>query len=161
MVVLSPQARPLPDMERRAVVDRWQTAFGFLRDLQTGADVFAHRDSVVGRVVPPIGALVRYRTTLDARGRPKAVDVVIVTPPEDHAANDQRRTGRLVRWFPDRYFGFIETFDGTHYFVHGRDLDLPVLAAEGRRLTFELAQGRHGDLVAVRVRLIREMDGNR
>lgn len=151
-----------PDLERRAVVCRWQTAFGFLRDLESGSEVFAHRDSVVGRVAPPIGALVRYRTTVDALGRPKAVNVVLVTQPERHAAtDDHRRTGRISRWFADRHFGFVETFDGASYFLHGKDLDAPQLVAEGARIIFALAPGRHGDDVAVRARLVRDEDGNR
>lgn len=149
------------NLERRAVVDRWQTAFGFLRDLQSGAEVFAHRFDVAGHIKPPIGATVAYRMTVDARGRQKAVDVYIVSPPEDQAPNDERRTGRLVRWFPGRHFGFVETFDGSSYFLHGKDLDLPHLAVVGARVIFTLAPGRHGDDVAVRARLVRERDGNR
>jgi cold shock CspA family protein len=35
----------------------------------------------------------------------------------------EKLRGRLLRWFDDRHFGFVQSDEGPSYFVHGRVLE--------------------------------------
>jgi cold shock CspA family protein len=64
-------------------------------------------------------------------------------------------TGTVIKWDPDRGFGFIKTEDNDSYFAHLNDFNPRVEPEPGDRVQFEIVMDdRKSKLRADKIRVI-------
>lgn len=71
----------------------------------------------------------------------------------------ERKTGTLITWFADRFFGFVHVSEDQvvkSYYLHGTQVGFG-LPLPGSRVEFTADVNKHGGLIALNAKILPSM----
>jgi len=156
----SPQRTRFDNNQKREMgsVKRWtgERGFGFIRRANGGPDLFCHVRSLKdGITALEEGQTVQFTIQTTDKGE-EARNVMILdddtnqTRQQETNSNfnsDQRQTGTVKRWIPEKGYGFLRRDSGeSDVFVHLRELSDGVTSLdEGQTVEFEIKRSEKGE----------------
>jgi len=133
-------------------VKRWanERGFGFIRRSNGGPDLFCHVRSLKdGIQALEEGQTVEYRVQKTDKGD-EARDVKIFNEEaqQQETPSNERQTGTVKRWLPEKGYGFLRRNDGgSDVFVHLRDLNDGIMSLEeGQTVEFSIKNSEKGEM---------------